>query len=65
MEITYVVELKPGQPLSLPNEAAQIIGPGRWQISIRPFEPGTGEAVREHSAFLNSFAPEDEGLHDE
>jgi hypothetical protein len=63
MEFTYDVELKPGQPLSLPKEAAQIIGPGHWQVSIRPLEPGAVEPARDHSAFLNSYAPEDEGLY--
>ena len=31
------------------------------------FEPATGksqEAVRDHSAFLNSYDPQDEGLYD-
>jgi hypothetical protein len=60
-EITFDVQLQSGEPLSLPKEAAAIVGPGHWLVSIRPADT----PVRDHSAFLNSFAPEDEGLYDD
>ena len=65
-EITYDIQLKPGELLSLPKEAAQIVGPGHWQVTIRPTDvAATEKSVRNHSAFLNSFAPEDDGLYDD
>jgi hypothetical protein len=60
-EITYDIELKPGEHLSLPEDLSQIVGPGHWLVSIRP----ANGSVRNHSAFLNSYAPEDEGLYDD
>ena len=63
-EITFDVKLQPGEPLQLPKDAAAIVGPGHWLVSIRPAE-SESRAVRDHAAFLNSFAPEDEGLYDD
>jgi hypothetical protein len=66
IEITYDVHLQPGESLCLPKDASEILGPGHWKISIRSAdydEPGI--LVRNHSAFLNSYAPEDEGLYDD
>ena len=65
-EITYDVQLQPGEPLRLPADAARIVGPGHWLVSIRPADvEDRGELLRDHSAFLNSYAPEDEGLYDD
>jgi hypothetical protein len=64
MEFVYDVQLQPGEPLSLPRDAAAIVGPGRWLVSIRPANAGDGP-IRDHAAFLNSFVPEDEGLYDD
>ncbi len=65
-ELTYDVELRPGEPLSLPKDAAAIVGPGHWLVSIRPANAAAGTGlVRDHAAFLNSYAPEDEGLYDD
>lgn len=65
-EIIYDIELQAGEALGLPREASEIVGPGRWQVSIRPVDPASGgDAIRNHAAFLNSYAPEDEGLYDD
>jgi hypothetical protein len=65
-EITYEVELRAGEALTLTKEAAEIVGPGNWRISIRPAEhAAANQPVRDHTAFLNSYAPEDEGLYDD
>lgn len=61
-EFTYDVQLQPGEPLRLPIEAAEIVGPGHWLVSIRPADE---QPIRDHVAFLNSYAPEDDGLYDE
>jgi hypothetical protein len=63
-EVTYDVHLQPGEALALPKDAASIVGPGHWLVSIRPANDD-GRAIRNHSAFLNSFVPEDEGLYDD
>lgn len=63
-EITFDVQLQPGEPLTLPEDAAAIVGPGHWVVSIRPAD-SAGGPIRDHTAFLNSFAPEDEGLYDD
>jgi hypothetical protein len=62
-EITYDIKLLPGEPLSLPEDVAKILGPGHWLVSIRP--ANSNPSIRDHAAFLNSYAPEDEGLYDD
>jgi hypothetical protein len=52
------VELQEGEQLRLPEALIANVGPGRWLVSIEP------AAFRDHSAFLSSYAPEDEGLYD-
>ena len=65
-EITYDVQLQPGEALSLPKDAAEILGPGHWLVSIRPAENDSPHsALRNHAAFLNSYVPEDDGLYDD
>ena len=55
------VELLPGETLTLPDEIINQIGAGRWLISIAS---APLELIRQHDAFLNGYAPEDEGLYD-
>jgi len=63
LNLTYEIDLQPGEPFSLPESLTQALSPGRWRITIQPL---LHEArIRRHDAFLNSYAPEDEGLYDE
>jgi hypothetical protein len=65
-EITYDVTLQPGEALSLPQDAAQILGPGHWLVSIRPADLASPQdSIRSHAAFLNGYSPEDDGLYDD
>src|SRR5438105_4935062 len=50
VELTYEVELGPGEKLTLPRSLADAVGPGRWIITVQPLPAGS--PVREHSAFL-------------
>lgn len=65
-QLSYDFELQQGELLELPESVVNQIGPGRWRIIIAPLqeEISTG-TVRGHSAFLNGYAPEDEGLYDD
>ena len=66
LELTCEVEVEEGESLALPESLVRQAGPGRWIIIVQPAErarPATG--FRQHSAFLNSYAPEDEGLYDD
>ena len=67
LNLTYDVELKPGEKLTLPASLINAVDAGRWLISIRPYPAATVPTtpIRNHHAFLNSYAPEDEGLYDE
>jgi hypothetical protein len=58
IQLTYEIELQEGEKLSLPEALVASVGPGRWLVSVQPVP------IRDHSAFLNSYAPEDEGLYD-
>ena len=63
-EITFSVDLAPGERLSLPQSIVETIGPGRWQIHISP-AGNRPDPTRGHGAFLNGYSPEDEGLYDD
>ncbi len=62
LNLTYEVELQPGEKLSLPETITATLSPGRWRITIQPI---SGTPVRSHQAFLNSYVAEDEGLYDD
>ena len=63
IQLSYEIELQPGEKLRMPPTLANSVGPGRWLITVRPAQGVT--PVRDHSAFLSGYAPEDEGLYDE
>lgn len=66
LNLTYEVELKPGEKLVLPDSLVVGVGEGRWLITIQP--AGVEESfypIRDHSAFLSSYIAEDEGLYDD
>jgi hypothetical protein len=66
VSLTYEIELQVGEKLILPDSMTREIGAGRWLITIVPLTEATPERfVRSHDAFLNGYAPEDEGLYDD
>lgn len=64
VNLTYEIELKPGEKLTLPESLVESVGAGNWIITIQP-KPTSPVITRSHDAFLNSYAPEDEGLYDD
>ncbi len=64
LKVTYEIALEPGEKLELPASLVGSIGPGHWLISVERVTKQTPAPLREHSAFLNSYVPEDEGLYD-
>ena len=66
VSLTYEVELQTGEKIILPDAIANNIGQGRWLITITPLPTDSFQSlVRSHDAFLNGYAPEDEGLYDD
>ncbi|MFZ4658691.1 MAG: hypothetical protein ACOYNY_16885 [Caldilineaceae bacterium] len=66
VNIAYEIQIEPGETFSLPQALVETLRPGRWLLMIRPLaEDAPAPVVRDHSAFLNSYAPEDEGLYDD
>jgi hypothetical protein len=63
LELTYEIELRPGEKLSLPASLVASVGPGRWIVTVQALPAGS--PVRDHAAFLRSYGPEDEGLYDD
>jgi hypothetical protein len=61
VRLTYEIELQPGEQLRLPEAIVASIGPGRWRLTLQPVRR---PSVRTHAAFLDGYAPEDEGLYD-
>ena len=64
VNLTYEIEIQPGETLTLPESLVEQIGAGSWIISIQPKLNQT-QKIRNHHAFLNGYAPEDEGLYDD
>jgi len=65
INMTYEVELQPGEKLTLPEALVESVGAGRWIITVQPLTSATlSRPIRSHSAFLNSYVHEDEGLYD-
>ena len=62
--LTYEIELQPGENLTLPESLVAQVGAGSWIVTIRP-KPKLTDEIRDHQAFLNGYAPEDEGLYDD
>ena len=62
VSLTYEIELQPGEELTLPESLVKSLGAGRWLITVRPLP---APPARDHNAFLDSYAPEDEGLYDD
>jgi hypothetical protein len=65
VNLTYEVQLQLGETLALPETLTKNIGEGRWLITIQPVQPIPTPATRNHNAFLNGYAPEDNGLYDD
>ena len=65
VRLTYQIELENDEELILPESLREQIGKGRWLITVEPLEPGALAPIRNHSAFLNSYALQDEGLYDD
>jgi hypothetical protein len=64
-QLSYDVELYPGDTLQLPESVVRQVGPGRWRIIIEAIDEESTSFARGHSAFLNGYAPDDEGLYDD
>ncbi len=64
INLTCEIEIRPGEKFTLPQAIMDSIGPGRWLINVRPAAPSPSFPARDRRAFLNSYAPEDEGLYD-
>lgn len=64
-EIVCTVDVKPGEKLTLPPSLVENVGPGRWLVSVRSCGGLATVEVRRHDAFLDGYAPQDEGLYDD
>ena len=62
--LTYKVELGSGEKLTLPAAIIDSVGEGCWAITVQP-AVSADEPTRDHSAFLDSYSPVDEGLYDD
>jgi hypothetical protein len=60
LNLTFEVEIRAGEKLSIPDTLIEGIGEGKWLITIQP-----NLSTRSHNSFLNSYSPEDEGLYDD
>lgn len=62
IQMTFEVDLETGERLELPKNLLENLGAGKWLITI---QPKNSQAVRNHAAFLQSYAETDEGLYDD
>ena len=64
VHLTYHIELQPGEQLRLPDALVANVSEGRWLLTVQAANDSFGPPLRSHTAFLNGYAPEDEGLYD-
>jgi hypothetical protein len=64
VNLTYHIELLPGEKLHLPEARVESVGEGRWVITVQPATGSFQPPLRSHAGFLHGYAPEDEGLYD-
>ena len=62
IQMTFEVDLATGEKLELPKNLVENLGAGKWLITI---QPKSIQPVRDHTAFLNGYAADDEGLYDD
>lgn len=65
VSLIYQVQVGPGEHLKLPDELVESVGEGVWTVTVQPCPPAELRPLRDHSSFLEGYAPEDEGLYDE
>lgn len=66
LSLSYEIELQPGETFALPPDWVSALGAGRWKVTIEPLRAeAIAPPTRDHQAFLNSYAAEDEGLYDD
>ena len=66
VELACTVDVVPGEKLTLPAALVDGLSAGRWIVTVRPWNgPAEFPAARRHDAFLNGYAPEDDGLYDD
>ncbi len=52
--------------LALPDCLVANVGAGRWIVTVQRLDDDeVGWVARDHAAFLNGYAPADDGLYDD
>lgn len=65
-KLVYRVSVPENESLVLPESLLASVGEGEWTITIEPANSKmVNESIRDHSSFLNGYAPCDEGLYDD
>ena len=64
IKLIYELQLQPGEKLNLPESILENVTAGHWVITIQQ-KAESAKYIRTHDAFLNGYAPEDEGLYDD
>lgn len=64
VNLVWEIEIGPDERLSFPQELIDIVSTGRWLVSISPADRGQPAPTRDHSAFLQSYSPEDDALYE-
>jgi len=64
VNLTYEIDLQPGEKLTLPESLVESVGAGSWIITVQP-KQSYPVITRSHDGFLKGYALEDEGLYDD
>ena len=64
-KLTWEIDIQPGGTLQLPQSLLESMEPGHWLLTLERVNLERATSMRDHSAFLNGYAPEDEGLYDD
>lgn len=63
VSLTFRIRVLEDEQFTLPPALIESIGPGEWLITVQPLQPRFDESQRDHAAFLNSYALEDDLLY--
>lgn len=58
--LSFELEVQADKKLLIPDFVIDELSEGKWLVTVQPAIP-----TRSHQAFLNGYAPEDEGLYDD
>ncbi len=62
IDLSWEIEIGPGEKLMLSRELVDIVGPGRWLLTLSHLDEQQPGRIRDQRPFLQSYAPDDDAV---